>query len=374
MWVATGFILFFVGNFFDYHVQDLLHQLGATSRMTQVNNEGGPLLPNIMPAWTQINLDTFHANRSWLGKCFGGKGAMSRQDALYWFGRNGPKLYMILFQVQLVFVAAYVALLLLTFYEHMCEYTSRTEALVFIVLSVFPIAFMMTKFQKSAARMSMACCLGVHRRPQVIEQVIRDEKIDRVIRALVVMFQLQHAAHGSGGPSPGHNANEGFVKGHANSAELADAAKTFDALDSSGDGRIENHEIKNVLRVLGVPASDDNLQAILRVLDRNGDGHIDKEEFLAYYATNVLSVDHSLHHLAHNLYCQFDQDGSGQITLSEFKKVLEAFNVGFSVNEVGQLVNELDEHNDGLVGEHEFYELLKKHAHLFKPFHIPPLE
>jgi Ca2+-binding EF-hand superfamily protein len=54
--------------------------------------------------------------------------------------------------------------------------------------------------------------------------------------------------------------------------------------------------------------------------------------------------------------------------------VLDAFNVRFTGNEIGHLVNELDEHDDGQVGEHEFLELLKKHRYIFEKHELPSLQ
>jgi Ca2+-binding EF-hand superfamily protein len=155
------------------------------------------------------------------------------------------------------------------------------------------------------------------------------------------------------------------VRGPSSSNELEEVAKSFDALDPSGHGIIESRELRNVFEAMGVHTIDENMAAILHVLDKNGDGHVAKDEFLSFYSQQSLSSigvdEHSLHELAHDLYHRFDRDHSGQIALGESKDILDALNVGFTVNEIGHLVNELDEHDDGQVGEHEFLELLKKH-------------
>ena len=57
----------------------------------------------------------------------------------------------------------------------------------------------------------------------------------------------------------------------------------------------------------------------------------------------------------------FDKDDAGEITIEEFKRKLDAFNVGFSIDEVGAIVNELDEDNSGTIGLHEFEDLLYKY-------------
>ena len=96
---------------------------------------------------------------------------------------------------------------------------------------------------------------------------------------------------------------------------------------------------------------------------------------MAFYAANVVvkSDEHSLHQLADSMFQQFDTDNSGEITLGEFKDVMEAFNVGFTLDEIGDIVNELDEQDNGSIHAHEFFELLEKHKYLFEDVKLPQL-
>jgi Ca2+-binding EF-hand superfamily protein len=342
--------------------------------------EIGALLSSSLPAWTRIDLDEYKNNRPWLARCFGSHGAISRQDSLYWMERKGPKLYLILFQIQLIFTSAYISLLLLSFLPHMYQESSTmgySRLALYVVVSLLPIYLALSKHQTAAANMTMASSIGVHRRPRAVAQVIREEKTDRIICAMVTMQKLQHAAR-TGFASSSSPPQDTTPTDHSrpHTVALNKVAKTFDALDSSGDGTIGNQELKQVLSALGAPATDESLQAMIRLLDHNQDGHISKDEFLAFYSANIiLEVDHhGLHELAREMFQQFDQDNSGEITLGEFKEVLEAFNVGFTVDEIGDLVNELDEEDDGTIGEHEFFKLLEKHRYLFKKHSLPPLE
>lgn len=370
VWAATGWVLFLFGNYFDFHMKNLITSLATPSTLhAEGASETGSLLQNPLPGWTSIDFAEFVTNRSAFTKWYVGSSTVTRQDALYWMERKGPKIYMTIFQIQLVFTSAYISLLLLAFIEHIYEYCTLPETVAYIIVSVLPICYLVTKYQKSAATMTIACSFGVHRRPQAVSQVIRDGKIDRIIRAMVVMHKLEQGA------------THGFEESHHGSTtfdalELEQVAKSFDALDVSGDGKIENSELQSVLSALGAPTSASAIDEILKVLDRNGDGHVTKDEFVEFYSNHVLAAvhEHGLHDLAHALYHQFDRDDSGQITLGEFKEVMDAFNVGFTVNEIGHLVNELDEQDNGMVGEHEFFALLEKHNHLFESHPLPKLE
>jgi hypothetical protein len=78
--------------------------------------------------------------------------------------------------------------------------------------------------------------------------------------------------------------------GSSSSTELEEVAKSFDALDPSGNGRIESRELRNVFEAMGVHTSDENMAAILHVLDKNGDAHVAKDEFISFYSTPIRSM------------------------------------------------------------------------------------
>lgn len=386
IWTASGWLLLFIGNAFDYHIRCILEQLAAPPRGIGHTDESTSLLGEStapLPAWTFSELsDECREN------------GFTKQDMLYWRGRRGPKAYRILFQIQLVYTTAYISLLILSFIQHMFEVSSIQGAVLYTILSLYPAFVLVTKYPSLAANMTMASTFGVHQRPQAISQVIREEKMDRIVRSLVVMYKLEKAAQskfalagdsGSHGAHHGHNPvthRRGLSEEHYNgddfdaeSPELLAVSKAFDALDISRDGKIQSDEVRRIFEALGVGhTNEDHIRAMVAILDKNVDGSITKDEFLSFYLEHVLAAEdgshnadphHFLHELAHNLYHRFDRNGNGQITLAEFKSLLDSFSVEFTVNEIGNLVNELDEHDDGTVGEHEFHRLLQNRSHLF---------
>ena len=90
----------------------------------------------------------------------------------------------------------------------------------------------------------------------------------------------------------------------------------------------------------------------------------------------LVKVDREgLHHLAKDMFAQLDADDSGEITLSELKDVITKLDVGFTLDEIGELVKELDESDEGTVTEEEFaHLLLEKHCRLFQYAPLPALE
>lgn len=61
-----------------------------------------------------------------------------------------------------------------------------------------------------------------------------------------------------------------------NSAE-AKRREAFKVFDMDGNGYIDKHELKYVMRRLGENLSDDDLKAMFNEADLNGDGYIDFE-------------------------------------------------------------------------------------------------
>lgn len=268
-----------------------------------------------------------------------------------------------------------MSLLILAIYPFMVKETTGTEFGFFLILSLIPFGLLFATLRRSAANVTIVCSIGVHRKPQTVAQVLREEKTERVIRSLVLMQKLQHLSKSSEGMTKGP---EIITPTLGQEIELVDAKKVFRAMDTSGDGQLDVAELSALMEQLGAPTTDDSFLAIVKLLDPNQDGIITLEEFLSFYQSNILlneahDLEKSLHHLAHQIFYQFDRDESHSIALSEFKDVIESFNVDFSIDEMGELVNEIDHDNTGSIGVHEFEDLLKNHKHLFQTYNLPPL-
>lgn len=370
-----GWIIFLLGTIFDFHLVKLLDAMVVTPSSPS-DMEGTQLLStaSLFPAWTKVDLDTYlQKDRPLLVQWFSSsKVKPNRQDTLYWMEHGGPKLYQILFQIQMLFTSAYTSLLCLNLLPFMCIHSEQTllERWGFAIVSLLPVYLVLSKYQAAAANMTMACSIGVHRKPHAVAEVALDEKTEHVIMSLVMMQKLAQAVEGG-------NYSTTTTPTSFTQSEIRQANAAFDSLDGSGDGHISADELGKLFQALGTTPPKKTMDAIVAALDKDKSGSIDKEEFLAFFKTYILTdLDHhGIHQLAKDMFAKLDRDGSGEITLSEFKGIIDALDVGFTVDDIGALVNELDEKDNGTISEHELVHLLLvRHHNLFQHACLPELE
>jgi Ca2+-binding EF-hand superfamily protein len=389
-WLLTlsGWIHLIFRNIFEYHITTILNRMAVSPLCPKNAKYMRPFSQSessfeeytdttISPttSLTELNYASYESTEDSLRPAHSAQRKEFHQDELYWCGRKGPQTYLTLFQIQLVFTSTYVSLLCLAFLPFMFAETHWLETSFYIITSTIPVFFMMATLHRSVANVTIACCIGVHRHPQCVSQVIREEKTDRLIVAIVFMQKL-HAAAMQGFPKC-ESIREGgdFLALHA--AELELAVKTFEALDTDGSGSIDADEIESLLRALNILVSPGVLARIVTLLDTDNDDSVSKQEFVDFYKSHVLAhmmnEDVDLHEMAHDMFELFDVDHSHDISLGELKDIIDNFRVGFTVDEIGYLVNELDEDRSGTIGEEEFLDLLKKHSYLFQRQDLLPL-
>jgi Ca2+-binding EF-hand superfamily protein len=119
---------------------------------------------------------------------------------------------------------------------------------------------------------------------------------------------------------------------------------TFDMFDTDGGGEIDSREFREVMSSLGVNVTEEEAAEKLKVLDKDNNGSISKEEFVAWHIVNMkLAEEHkesSVEELVDQLFDLFDTDNGtggakdGVITVAEFRDGLNRFDAGLSNEEV----------------------------------------
>jgi nitroreductase len=69
------------------------------------------------------------------------------------------------------------------------------------------------------------------------------------------------------------------------------AVEVFSLIDADGSGHISKDELTEVLRMLDIDASKDDISALFKHLDRDGNGEIELDEFLSWYKPAASSAE-----------------------------------------------------------------------------------
>lgn len=308
-----------------------------------------------LPAWCRINLEEHIRNRSWIKSLVIGKVKLNPHHALFYWEHQGPKSIRMYLQVSHVFLGIYVALLLVAFFPIMKKEYNYLFYLLFIVISIFPVYTMMRNQQLLIAKAVLVSSFGTNRFLQAVATVCREEKTSHLVRTLFIVYKFHKACEGK------EEKDCCYLKTKLSKSDLGKMNKTFDQFAVSGD-HMTRDDIKQILSKVGLEHNENALKNIISILDTDGDGKISKDEFFDWYA-DILYEDCDMTNTerAKFLFKMFDKDGDESITVGEFKESLDALDLGFTVDEIGEIVQEIDEDGNGVICVKEFEDLLEKY-------------
>lgn len=140
--------------------------------------------------------------------------------------------------------------------------------------------------------------------------------------------------------------------------EFEEFKEAFMILDRDGNGRISWEELGFVMKTLGHRVSDDHLQAIMKLIDENGNGEIDFNEFkdMITKTKQVGDPDSDLR----EAFKVFDLDGDGIITHRELKLIMNSLGQQVSAADIDEMIKEADSNSDGMVDFDDFLAMMKK--------------
>jgi len=396
LWVGIGWAVLLFNLAFEKHLvhlrnqfipKKLLYKATDTRRFnSSIKGQGGdgsgPSTENTylvgsfygthgedLPSWCDVDLDEYRRKRNIFTKCLVG-GKPNRQQSLFFMDSFGPSLYFILLQANLVFVGVYAGLHLLTFMPFIFEIYFWPLRVLFVVLAALPIIGISYNKKRLVAALSQVVSIGAYRKPQIVSDVLLETKTGRVVRTFLIIHKMWHTAHNTlaGDAKPAvatptmNDPLSAESRGDSFSAlEQEEVSKSFDALDADHSGAISHQEFRDLLTRLGADLTDDAFMRMVSTLDADGDGEVTKQEFLDWYKAHSAADSMSLHERAKDLFEMFDDDHSGELTIGELKSKIDALGMGFTVDEIGAIVNELDKDRSGTVSEEEFLQLLEKY-------------
>ena len=228
-------------------------------------------------------------------------------------------------------------------------------------MAAIPSILTMKRWIPIAACVTQITSIGYLRKPAIVAQEVREQKVQTMIRSFLLVQKIQTFVQDSESGIFGKETSEEPLTAYRRSQ----VESAFNAIDGNGDGHLDAHEFESLMSRLGLPVTTAMGAKIVNTLDMDGDGVVDLNEFLTFCESIMegASNQHSIQKMSRDLFSLFDKDGSGNLSLglNEFVKTLEAFNLGFSIEDIGEILHELDQDGNGSVSLAEFEDMVVKY-------------
>ncbi|CAL4130661.1 unnamed protein product [Meganyctiphanes norvegica] len=135
--------------------------------------------------------------------------------------------------------------------------------------------------------------------------------------------------------------------------------KAFDSFDTEKKHSINMENIGNILRMMGVKFSQDNLREIFEEVDDDGSGELEFEEFAQLAAKFLIEEDEEeLKKELKEAFRIYDKDGQGFITTETLREILREIDNKLTDADLDGIVEEVDEDGSGTVDFDEFMEMM----------------
>merc|ERR1712054_262287 len=140
--------------------------------------------------------------------------------------------------------------------------------------------------------------------------------------------------------------------------QKAELREAFDLFDTDGSGAVDFTELHTAMKALGFEPKKEEINKMVKEMDKDGDATVDFEEFCIMMAEKMNQKDGKDEMLKG--FKMFDDDNTGKISMKNFKRVAKELGETLSDAELGEILGEADTDGDGEINESEFLEVMKK--------------
>ncbi|KAK6936538.1 EF-hand domain [Dillenia turbinata] len=137
--------------------------------------------------------------------------------------------------------------------------------------------------------------------------------------------------------------------------QLAELREIFRSFDRNKDGRLTQLELGSLLRSLGLKPSEDQIEKLIQKADLNNNGLVEFSEFVGLVEPDIVKAKspYSEEELQ-KLFNMFDRDGNGYITAAELAHSMAKLGQALTVKELTGMIKEADTDGDGCINFQEF--------------------
>ncbi|XP_010537496.1 PREDICTED: probable calcium-binding protein CML27 [Tarenaya hassleriana] len=132
--------------------------------------------------------------------------------------------------------------------------------------------------------------------------------------------------------------------------------KVFDQFDANGDGKISAVELGNVMKAMGTPYTEAELQRVMEDVDVDRDGFINLDEFSALCRSSSSASEAAAE--LRDAFDLYDADRNGLISAAELHLVLNRLGMSCSVDDCVRMIGPVDSDGDGNVNFDEFQKMM----------------
>lgn len=134
--------------------------------------------------------------------------------------------------------------------------------------------------------------------------------------------------------------------------QKAELKEAFSLFDRDGDGTITIKELQVVMRSIGQNPTEEEIMAMINEVDSDNDGEVDFQEFMELMARKMKEgeMDEELV----EAFKTFDKNGNGHITKEELRDVMLQYGEKLTDEEVKLMFEETDIDGDGIISFEDF--------------------
>jgi len=138
--------------------------------------------------------------------------------------------------------------------------------------------------------------------------------------------------------------------------QVADFKDAFKKFDAAGDGEIPTSELGTVMKMLGHKLNDEELEECIKMVDADGGGSVDIDEFMELMRTKTKEAQEEVE--VKEAFRVLDKEGKGEIHTDVIKELLTQLDDTLSESDLKDLIDEIDSDGSGWVDYDEFKSLM----------------